>query len=562
VSGALEPPRSSESRAWYRGLAALVLLAGVQAGVHVWAEPNIGSDALLYLVPIHNLVAGKGYTYMGEPQILMPPGYGVLAYLVFLVVGDIELSGMLVSAISAVLVPVIVFAIVTRLAGSRAGWIAAFLVTCWPTMVKYAHVNYSDLAFTLFLSMGALLYTKAVLDGTSPVGCVLLGGVLGFGVLIRPEGALVAVLALGSLLFLASPRGAADSRPTARSVWRRLTLAGTAAIVAALVVAPYVAFLHRETGRWTLSTKLAVNLAVGEGVVDALDEGEEATPAEERERERVDLLDYIGSQGTRMLVRVWRNARLEVGQLIKITLHGLLLAAVVAACAVRWLGVSRAWKVLGVVWRVKPVVMFAVFMSPLPAYPLFFIADRFLMPYAVFVLAAIAVVAGAWLDAIEGASGSSRAATVSLAGGVAIATVALLLPIPAPWPSLPTELARPHGHRGLRAAGLWLARSGVRMDGVTVWAPGKGDVVLFYASGKAEPRGQQRKVLASWTVPEVVARMDATAPAYLVVDRLYGHTKPELWRLWTDPSLAPREGLRLVYQADEVRVFTREAKAS
>jgi hypothetical protein len=83
--------------------------------------------------------------------------------------------------------------------------------------------------------------------------------------------------------------------------------------------------------------------------------------------------------------------------------------------------------------------------------------------------------------------------------------------------------------------------------------------VLFYASGKAEPRGHQHTVPSTWGLPEIVARMDATAPAYLVVDRHYSAGRPELWRLWTDDTLAERVGLRLVFEADDgsVRVFAR-----
>jgi len=43
------------------------------------------------------------------------------------------------------------------------------------------------------------------------------------------------------------------------------------------------------------------------------------------------------------------------------------------------------------------------------------------------------------------------------------------------------------------------------------------------------------------------------------VDRLYGANVPELWRLWTDSTLAKRLGLRLMFEADDgsVRVFGR-----
>jgi 4-amino-4-deoxy-L-arabinose transferase-like glycosyltransferase len=544
---------------WRWALVGLMGLAALSAGIRVWREPNIGSDALLYLIPIHNLMAGKGYSYLGEPHLLMPPGYGLLAYVVFLAVRDIELSGMIVSAASAVLVIPVVFSIVTRLAGGRAGWIGAFLVTCWPTIVKYAHINYSDLAFTLFLALSARLYLAIVLDTATFLRCLLLGLALGFSCLIRPEGAPVAVLAAASLFVL--PRRSPGERGRLRPSIRHLARAAVTGLMIVIVALPYLWFLHRETGRWTLSTKLGVNLLMGEGVVEG-DAVLEQRMAEEGERtDPIDLVTYFRGQGSKMGIRIWRNAVMEAGQLVKITLHGLLLLAVVGGFALRRLGPSRAWRVASGAWTLEAILMIAIFVSPLPVYLLFYVWDRYLLPYAVFALAGIAVVAGAWLDAMERESRRSRTvATIPLAAGVAVAVIALLLPIRAPWPSLPAELTRPHAHRGLRAAGLWLAGSGAVIDEITVWAPGKGDVVLFYASGEAEPRGHQSKVLSTMTLEDVVDRMDATSPAYLVVDSHYGSTKPNLWRLWTEAALAERVGLRLVFAAKDVRVFDRQPK--
>ena len=540
-----------------------MVLAMFSAGIRVWREPNIGSDALLYLIPIHNLVAGQGYSYLGEPHLLMPPGYGLLAYVVFLVVRDVELSGMIVSAASAVLVIPIVFSIVTRLAAERAGWIGAFLVTVWPTMIKYAHINYSDLAFTLFLVLSARLYLAIVLDAATPLRCLLLAVALGFGCLIRPEGAPVAVLAVASLLVLPRHSPSRAERGRLRPSLQRLARAAATGLMIVMVASPYLWFLHRETGRWTLSTKLGVNLLMGEGVVDG-DAVLEQRMAEEGEKtDPVDLLGYLRGQGSRMGIRIWRNAVMEAGQLVKITLHGLLLLAVVGAFAVRRIGPTRVWQVARGAWTLEALVMIAVFVSPLPVYLLFYVWDRYLLPYAVFALAAIAVVAGAWLDAMERDSRGSRAVVaIPLTVGIGVAVIALLLPIRPPWPSLPAELTRPHAHRGLRAAGLWLAGSGAMIDEITVWAPGKGDVVLFYASGEAEPRGHQRKVLSTMTLKDVVDQMDATRPAYLVVDSHYGSTKPNLWRLWTEAALAERVGLRLVFEAKDgsVRVFDRQPK--
>jgi hypothetical protein len=83
------------------------------------------SDSLRYLIPIHNLFDGKGYTFQGIPQILFPPGLGILAYPFFLVTGDIEYSGMLASLFCYVLIIPTTSYIALRLFGEQCGLVTA-----------------------------------------------------------------------------------------------------------------------------------------------------------------------------------------------------------------------------------------------------------------------------------------------------------------------------------------------------------------------------------------------------------------------------------------------------
>lgn len=132
-------------------LLSLVVLAAIMNGFLMIRNPNVGGDALHYLLPIHNLVAGKGYTYGGSPELFYPPGYGIVSYILFLTVKDIELSGMLASALSSLLIIPTTYYTVRFLFGKQYAVLSSFLVTFCPTLLRYSYVNFSDSIFSLFL---------------------------------------------------------------------------------------------------------------------------------------------------------------------------------------------------------------------------------------------------------------------------------------------------------------------------------------------------------------------------------------------------------------------------
>jgi hypothetical protein len=82
--GRMAEPSGSESarRAWTRAeIAALATFLGLAAAslawlVHPWYEP--ANDASLYILTSRALLHGEGYSYLGHPFIVRPPGFSVL----------------------------------------------------------------------------------------------------------------------------------------------------------------------------------------------------------------------------------------------------------------------------------------------------------------------------------------------------------------------------------------------------------------------------------------------------------------------------------------------------
>ena len=52
------------------------MFAGLLVFVHTWFDPM--SDAVIYIATAKSLLAGEGYSYLGDPFILRPPGFTLL----------------------------------------------------------------------------------------------------------------------------------------------------------------------------------------------------------------------------------------------------------------------------------------------------------------------------------------------------------------------------------------------------------------------------------------------------------------------------------------------------
>jgi len=154
-----------------------------------------------------------------------------------------------VSAFSAVLLLVPLYALTRRLADERTALLSAGVFALLPIPAELGHETLSDapalFAFTTALAFGAsALRTGRARDAAT---CGLCGGI---GFLIRPEAVLLPAIAAGLLTL----RGLARMGPSRRAF---LGSAGALAIPLALLIGGYA------TVKGTLSEKLAIRQATG-----------------------------------------------------------------------------------------------------------------------------------------------------------------------------------------------------------------------------------------------------------------------------------------------------------
>ncbi|MCP5060603.1 MAG: glycosyltransferase family 39 protein [bacterium] len=165
-----------------------------------------------------------------------------------------ETAAVSVSVLCGSLAVGVLYLFVRALHGRAAAWIAALLFAVHPGAIEYTGDIQSEGTYLLcFLSAAYLLWRG--LRSESPWLGLAGGFAAGLAYLARPEGLGIALVAGGLALFEGWKRGA----PLGRSA----LLAGAIGLGGALVVGPYVGFLHAQTGEWTFTQKKSMAVMTG-----------------------------------------------------------------------------------------------------------------------------------------------------------------------------------------------------------------------------------------------------------------------------------------------------------
>ena len=232
----------------FRFLLPLLLAAVGMSGVLFVKNPNIGNDALGYILPVYRFMQGE--TFSGD----LPPGYGILSYLLFGFTHDIEAATMLAASLSYMFSVITAFSIVRLLAGRAGGVLAAFLITFCPMILEYSFVSLSTVSYIFFALLSCWLYLNVILYKTeSYTWHILLGFALGYAWLIRDiEGVALVTLAGGFLVFL---KFAAFIKAR-RFSWKQLSYPASTLLVLLLfdILLSYPVYL--DTGTWVFSGRL------------------------------------------------------------------------------------------------------------------------------------------------------------------------------------------------------------------------------------------------------------------------------------------------------------------
>jgi hypothetical protein len=229
----------------------LVVVAALAAAARLWAvhdhAGSVSGDEVTYLALANSLYSGGAFALLGEPNATFTPAYPAFLAGVMSVFRPV-FHGLLGAQVLLGTLAVVLAAVVTRrIAGVRAGIVAALLFATYPALVWLPYRLLSE-NLALPLLVASLGVSMMVLDTWDYRTAALLGLLLGLGMLARAAGVLVAMTLIIAILL--SSRSGVGAR-------RTLGATAVATLVAMLTVAPWLYRNYRVYGRPTSLTTAA-----------------------------------------------------------------------------------------------------------------------------------------------------------------------------------------------------------------------------------------------------------------------------------------------------------------
>jgi hypothetical protein len=336
-------------------------------------------DESAYLYLAQNLFEGKGYTfYNGVSELHFPPLFPIALGLLNFAVDDWEIVSRVAYVVFGGLLLCPIYLLARRIYGVAVARIAAMVTALLPAFtsgVLFAETLGEPL-YLLCLACGIYQLYLAFADGT--VRSHLLAGIaFSLAYLTRPEAMLYFFLALGTLplfwfiLRRFSPREAAI----------RL---GVLAAAFFIVASPYLAFIRREAGMWTLSTKGQTTYVTTRALVPK--DGKVDGAAFLRDTWGLDgkgeVLFFAHEFGHKPPFFIENRERLLPDALANLG-HVEWTFRKHSFLGKRLLWLALAGLAVSLLWRrrsIYPEVFHLLLLTPLTAFLLFFIKERYLYP--------------------------------------------------------------------------------------------------------------------------------------------------------------------------------------
>ncbi len=509
------------------GLLLILLIAALLSGYLVIERRHMNADSLYYLIPARNFFEGRGLTYAGETHTLFPPGYGIISYPFYLLIGDFEWTGALVSFGAYLVLIGLVYGISQFLYHDDSALLASFWVAIAPVILWHSYQALSDLVYAVIYISIYALFLHIVIHRNTFFRSLSLGFLCGMLYLTRPEG-----LAVGGLVFLGLMVRAWQQKANVQ--WMGIFLLPWLVLVGA-----YILFLHDAEGQWTISGKVRQNIIRDEYVEGTVSDYEDLSVSE-----------FIQQQGWKYVQTTTSNFIHGIIQFFGINRHVFFVWGIVW---VGYRGVCKRWlPVLQWDTRSRQTALVTVlFFIPIFAYPFFYIDYRFFIPHSILMMIPAAFLVTKMLQEI------TAAWQKNYFHGLRVAVMLLSLPVLL-YTIFPffqdTSLEAIYTEELLlwnsKLAGEWLAD---HTENPKIASPGKANVIAFYAAGRQEQAFYF--IHSNMTLPEIVELMRENQISYLVIERNYQATNPALWELWKNPILTSTSGLRLKHREARFQIY-------
>ena len=181
------------------------------------------------------------------------PFYPLVVALFSKIVTNFELAGRLVSIVSGSLIILPVYFFVQKNVSRRTAILTAIFLAFLPSFAFLSTRAQTEALYTL-IAVTAVLWGWQILLNPSVKKAIVLGPLFGCAYLTKPEGIGFLLVFMGNLLVVVFYQIVKKQHP-----WK-LIISGILIIGFFLLFAsPYLLFLHKATGKWTISAKGKAN---------------------------------------------------------------------------------------------------------------------------------------------------------------------------------------------------------------------------------------------------------------------------------------------------------------
>ncbi|HEY65304.1 MAG TPA: glycosyltransferase family 39 protein [Caldilineae bacterium] len=516
----------SLARRWAWPVIAVVIGLAVRI---VWAQADrvVWGDEPFYLWLGQSWLTGHGYQFFGYSGTHFSPLFPLIAGGLGLLLGDLERGSLVVYVITGALLALPLYGIARRVHGEQAAALAALIAAVYPALTAGVLFwgTMTEPLFLLCAAVGIYGLVRATQEGG--LGAWAMAAIaFGLAYLTRTEGLLYFLVGLAAWVILTW------GRPVSLQRW--LAGVGLYVVLFAVIILPYVIYLHQATGVWQLAEEAgaAFDTTTGLAYQDPaafdkatwrLDRSGKEVYLFSPESDRVSFLDSVRANPRGFLRRVRRNLRdlrdtLFTPKLVPWAMVGLVALGLF----------SRPWDRR----RLRGELLLIGALAPPLSFVLFFIQERYLagMLLPIMLWAAMGTLAlGDWLrDSI--AQLCERWGRWREWRWLPAVLVLLILWLMAPQVAALQQ--RTHSfQRTHKTAGYWLRDHGVTAE----------DVVMCRYPAIAFHAGAAWAATPAEEWPWVLRYARARGADYLVVDQWeVERLRPQL-RFLLDPAQAPPE---------------------
>jgi len=275
-----------------KGILFLVVVLCLATGLSVFLMHYrfaVSFDEVNYLK-----LAASGST-KGFSNVLHPfwsPFFPLCVALFSKVIPNVELAGRLFSILCGVLIIIPIFLFTKFYFNQKVARYAVLLLAFFPSLAFINTAVMSESLYSLLITSGMIVGWITLRKQSWFLG-IAVGLLIGFAYLTRPEGIGFLIVFVGVSIFLSI-----SMILKKKGVYRLLWIPLMAIVGFSFAAAPYLVYLHKATGEWTISAK---RKSLHEGEVFALAERTESfqdvfrTLSEDNTQVPIDQIYHIGN---------------------------------------------------------------------------------------------------------------------------------------------------------------------------------------------------------------------------------------------------------------------------